>query len=63
VKNRVSSVQVVADDSAVVSHVGAAMVSQLADRVAQPSLVAWRRSVRYTVARPMLKSSARSAME
>jgi pimeloyl-ACP methyl ester carboxylesterase len=32
-------------------------------RVAQPSLVAWRRSVRYTVARPMLKSSARSAME
>ena len=33
VKNRVASVHVVADDSAVVSRVGAALVSQLADRV------------------------------
>jgi len=33
VKNRVASVHVVADESAVVSRVGAAMVSQLADRV------------------------------
>jgi site-specific DNA recombinase len=34
-----------------------------AGRVSQPSRVACRWRVRYTVARPMLKSSARSAME
>lgn len=33
VKNRVPSVQVVADDSQVVSHVGAAMLSRLSDRL------------------------------